>query len=173
PSSVASPSEAKRSQIARDLAALIEGDVRFDRHYRMLYATDASLYQVEPIGVVCPRNIAEAERVLEYCAAHDLPVLPRGGGTSLAGQTVNTAVVIDFSAYCRNLLEVNAAQRFARVEPGIVLDHLNAQLAQYGLQFGPDVATSSHANIGGMIGNNSAGAYSIVYGRTVEHLLAL
>lgn len=173
PSSVASPSEAKRSQIARDLAALIEGDVRFDRHYRMLYATDASLYQVEPIGVVCPRNIAEAEKVLEYCAAHELPVLPRGGGTSLAGQTVNTAVVIDFSAYCRNLLEVNASQRFARVEPGIVLDHLNAQLAPYGLQFGPDVATSSHANIGGMIGNNSAGAYSIMYGRTVEHLLAL
>jgi len=147
--------------------------VRFGRHDRMLYATDASLYQVEPLGVVCPKSMRDVEAVVGFCARHGLPILPRGGGTSLAGQTVNRAVIIDFSAYCRDVVEVDQAQRWARVQPGIVLDHLNAALAPQGLMFGPDVATSAHANLGGMIGNNSAGAYSILYGRTVENLLGL
>ena len=162
-----------REQIARDLTELIDGEVRFHHHDRMLYATDASIYQVEPIGVVCPRTISDVEKVVRYCAAHSLPVLPRGGGTSLAGQTVNRAVVIDFSQHCRGILEIDSAGRGARVEPGVILEQLNLALAQHGLMFGPDVATSSHANIGGMIGNNSAGAHSILYGRTVEHLLGL
>jgi FAD/FMN-containing dehydrogenase/Fe-S oxidoreductase len=167
------PDGTQRQAIARQLEALDVGEVRFDQHDRMLYATDASMYQVEPIGVVVPRSIADAERTVRFCAERELAILPRGGGTSLAGQCVNSAIVIDFSAYCRRLIKVDAGKRTARVEPGIVLDHLNAALAQHGLMFGPDVATSSHANLGGMIGNNSAGAYSILYGRTVEHLLAL
>lgn len=139
----------------------------------MLYSTDASIYQVEPIGVVCPRNLNDVEKVVRYCAKHGLPILPRGGGTSLAGQSVNRAVVIDFSVHLRGMIEIDVENRTARVEPGMVPDHLNAVLANHGLMFGPDVATSAHANIGGMIGNNSAGAYSILYGRTVEHLLGM
>jgi len=162
-----------RERIARDLSQLIEGDVRFSEHERLLYATDASIFQVEPIGVVCPRHAADVERIVAYCAEHKLPILPRGGGTSLAGQTVNRAIVIDFSVLCRDLIEVDAAKRTARVQPGMVLDLLNAALVPHGLLFGPDVASGWSANIGGMIGNNSAGARSIVYGRTVEHLLGL
>lgn len=139
----------------------------------MLYATDASMYQVEPVGVVVPRSIAQAEKAVRYCIDQGLAILPRGGGTSLAGQCVNDAVVIDFSAHCRELLSVDVVGMTARVEPGIVLDQLNTALAADGLMFGPDVATSSHANIGGMIGNNSAGAHSILFGRTVENLIAV
>ncbi len=172
-SSSSGPTGTNSDEIAGELRKLIDGEVRFGRHDRMLYSTDASIYQVEPIGVVCPRHERDVEAVVRYCAERQLPLLPRGGGTSLAGQTVNRAVIIDFSVYCRDLLDVNVAQHQARVQPGIVLDHLNAALAPQGLMFGPDVATSGHANIGGMIGNNSAGAYSIVYGRTVEHLVGL
>ncbi len=146
--------------------------MRFERHDRMLYATDASIYQVEPIGVVIPRTINEVERVVRYCARRGLPMLPRGGGTSLAGQTVGRAVVLDLSRHCRGIRDLDAAARRVRVEPGVVLDDLNAEAARHGLLFGPDVATSTHATLGGMIGNNSAGAHSILYGRTVEHLEA-
>jgi FAD/FMN-containing dehydrogenase/Fe-S oxidoreductase len=162
-----------RQEISSELSQLVQGEVRFEEHDRMLYATDASLYQVEPIGVVCPRAIEDAQRVVQYCADHELPILPRGGGTSLAGQTVNHAVVIDFSAYCRRIIEIDAPRGLVHVEPGVVLDQLNAALSSHGLMFGPDVATSAHANIGGMIGNNSAGAYSILYGRSVEHLIGM
>jgi FAD/FMN-containing dehydrogenase/Fe-S oxidoreductase len=162
--------ERQRETIARDLAEMIEGDVRFGRHDRMLYATDASLYQVEPIGVVCPRTVEDVEKVVRYCGGRNVPILPRGGGTSLAGQAVNTAIVIDFSVYLRGVLEVNPTQRWVRVQPGVVPDQLNASLAPHGLMFGPDVASGAQANIGGMIGNNSAGARSILYGRTVEHV---
>ncbi len=159
--------------IARDLERLVEGEVRFGRHDRMLYATDASIYQVEPIGVVVPRTIEDAERVVRYCAEQGLAILPRGGGTSLAGQAVNRAVVLDFSVSCNRLLSIDPLARRAAVEPGLVLDELNRAAAAHGLRFGPDVATSTHATLGGMIGNNSAGAHSIVYGRTVAHVEAL
>jgi len=155
------------------LAERIEGEVRFSRHDRMLYATDASIYQVEPIGVVVPRSCEDVSAVVAACAEHGVAILPRGGGTSLAGQTVNAAVVIDFSPHCAELLEVSVADRRARVQPGLVLDHLNQALAPDGLMFGPDVATSTHATLGGMIGNNSAGARSILYGRTLEHVAGL
>ncbi|MHC4415435.1 MAG: FAD-binding and (Fe-S)-binding domain-containing protein [Planctomycetota bacterium] len=162
-----------RDRIARELAALIEGEVRFGRHDRLLYATDASIYQVEPIGVVIPRSVDDAERVVRFCASRDLPLLPRGGGTSLAGQAVGPAVVLDFSPHCRGVLSLKAGEKTATVEPGVVLDELNRAAARHGLMFGPDVATSTHATLGGMIGNNSAGAHSILYGRTVEHLDAV
>ncbi|MCK4871398.1 MAG: FAD-binding protein [Phycisphaerales bacterium] len=167
--------ERRRQTIARDLSHLIAGEVRFDPHNRGLYATDASLYQVEPIGVVIPRSTDEALAVVRYASDHDVPILPRGAGSSLAGQTVNRAVVIDFSPHCRRVLEVDTAGRSCWVEPGVVLDDLNDSLARQGagLLFGPDVATSAYACLGGMIGNNSSGARSIIYGRTVENLLAL
>ncbi|MHC5022632.1 MAG: FAD-binding and (Fe-S)-binding domain-containing protein [Planctomycetota bacterium] len=172
PDSTASGAAATES-LLHELSKLVEGDVRLGRHDRLLYATDASIYQVEPLAVVLPRHVNDVEAVVAFCRDQRLPVLPRGAGTSLAGQTVNEAVVIDFSPHCRAVHEIDAERRLARVEPGVVLDDLNDALAGHGLMFGPDVATSSHANIGGMIGNNSAGAHSILFGRTVEHLEAL
>jgi len=167
--------DAERGRIARDLANEVEGEVRFGFHDRMLYATDASLFQVEPIGVVIPASVEDARRTVAFCAARRLPILPRGGGTSLAGQCTNRAVVIDFSARCRGIGEVDAERRRVFVEPGVVLDELNDELAEKGtgLFFGPDVATSKHAAIGGMVGNNSAGSRSIRYGRTADKLLAV
>ena len=161
------------AQLARELAALTAGEVLFDAHSRMLYSTDASIYQVEPIGVVTPRTVAEGERVIRHCAARGVPVLPRGGGTALAGQSVNRAVIVDFSRHCRGIISIDAAARRAVVEPGVVLDQLNRAAAAHGLRFGPDVATGSHATLGGMIGNNSSGANSILYGRTVDHVIAV
>jgi FAD/FMN-containing dehydrogenase/Fe-S oxidoreductase len=166
-------SESQRAEVARRLASAVEGEVRFDLHNRMLYATDASLYQVEPIGVVIPASVEDAARAVEFCAREGLAILPRGGGTSLAGQCTNRAVVIDFSANCRRVLEVDAPGRRCRVEPGITVDDLNERLAGAGLFFAPDPATSRQANIGGCIGNNAAGARSIRYGRTSENLNAV
>ncbi len=159
-------------RVARELEAIVgdEGRVRFGRHDRMLYATDARIYQVEPLGVVIPPTVACTEAVVRYCLDNGLPILPRGGGTSLAGQTVNRAVVLDFSPHCHGVVSIDADRMEAVVEPGVVLDELNRAAAPHGLMFGPDVATSTHATLGGMIGNNSAGAHSILYGRTVEHL---
>lgn len=165
--------ESERAALARELINCLDGEVRFGAHDRMLYATDASLYQVEPIGVVIPADIGDAVRAVEFCAARSLPMLPRGGGTSLAGQCTNRAVVIDFSPNCRAILDLDQANRRVRVEPGITVDDLNDAIASGGLFFAPDPATSRHANIGGCIGNNAAGARSIRYGRTSESLVAV
>ncbi|MCE9619036.1 MAG: FAD-binding protein [Planctomycetes bacterium] len=162
-----------RRSAANDLRAMHLGEVRFGKHDRMLYATDASIYQVEPIGVVILNRPEAAIDLVRYCSPRRIPMLPRGGGTSLAGQCVNEAIAIDMSARCRGIRAIDVAARTATVEPGVTLDQLNAALAPHGMIFGPDVATSSHATLGGMIGNNSAGARSIVHGRTVENLLAL
>ncbi len=148
-------------------------DVLLERGDRMQYATDASLYQVEPLGVVLPHTPEAGAEAVRWLTSRAFPVLPRGAGTALAGQSVNRAVVVDFSKYCRAIESIDAVRRRAIVQPGVVLDQLNAALASVDLVFGPDVATSSHATIGGMIGNNSAGAHSIVYGRTVESLIAV
>ncbi len=168
-------SEEQRRRIAQELANEVEGEVRFSFHDRMLYATDASLFQVAPIGVVIPASLEDARRTVRFCSARRLPILPRGGGTSLAGQCTNRAVVIDFSAHCQGIGKVDAERRTVFVEPGVVLDELNDELAQRGtnLFFGPDVATSKHAVIGGMIGNNSAGSRSVRYGRTADKLLGV
>ena len=165
--------ERARRRVHDDLVSRVQGEIRFGRGDRMLYATDASIFQVEPIGVVIPASIADGIEAVRTCAQHGIAILPRGGGTALAGQTVNEAVVIDFSAACRSIERIDAVHRRAVVEPGVVLDQLNQALLPFGLMFGPDVATSSHATIGGMIGNNSAGANSILFGRTVEHVIAL
>lgn len=159
--------------VLEELTRAIEGEVRLERHDRMLYATDASIYQVEPIAVVLPASIDDAVRAVRFCSRHGLPVLPRGGGTSLAGQCTNRAVVLDFSPHCRGVIELNEQAQVCRVEPGITIDDLNDLLRPFGLFFAPDPATSRQANVGGCVGNNAAGARSIVYGRTSENLLGL
>ena len=162
-----------RESAAHDLRMMNVGEVRFEKHDRMLYATDASMYQVEPIGVVILNRSESAVDIVRYCRARRIPMLPRGSGTSLAGQCVNNAIMLDMSARCRGIRNINVAQGTVTVEPGVTLDQLNAALSAHGMMFGPDVATSSHATLGGMIGNNSAGARSILYGRTVENVLAM
>ncbi|MCZ6908106.1 MAG: FAD-binding oxidoreductase, partial [Deltaproteobacteria bacterium] len=160
-------------EIASELEKRLDGDVRFDRYSRLLYATDASIYEIEPIGVVLPRHKGDVQAVIEVANRYAVPVLPRGGGTSLAGQTVGHAIVLDFSKYMNRVLEVNREELWCRVQPGLVQDELNAHVKSMGLLFGPDTSTSNRATIGGMIGNNSAGAHSIAYGKTLDHVLAL
>jgi len=159
--------------LEHELRKVIGGDVRFDRTSRLLYATDASMYQVEPIGVVIPRDVGDVQAAVEVARTFGAPLLPRGGGTSLTGQTVNHAVVIDFSAHLNRVLEVNTEERWARVGPGLVQDELNHHLRPLGLLFGPDTSTSNRATLGGMIGNNSGGSHSIAYGLTVDHVLEI
>ena len=151
----------------------VEGDVRFDPYSRLLYSTDASMYQMEPIGVVIPRHADDVQAVIEVANQQGVPLLPRGGGTSLTGQTVNRAVVLDFSRHMAGVLEVNREELWARVQPGLVQDELNHHVRPLGLLFGPDTSTSNRATIGGMLGNNSGGSHSIAYGLTVEHVIEL
>ncbi len=161
------------SDLEQALRRRVEGEVRFDKMTRLLYSTDASIYQIEPIGVVFPRHAGDVQAVLETANEFRVPILPRGGGTSLAGQTVGQAVVLDFSRHMNQILEVNREERWCRVQPGVVQDELNAHVRPAGLLFGPDTSTSNRATLGGMLGNNSAGAHSIAYGLTVDHVLEL
>ncbi len=158
---------------AETLSEKIRGEVRFDEVARMLYRTDASIYEMEPIGLVIPRDEGDVVELVRWAVEQEVSMLPRGGGTSLAGQSVGNSVHVDFSKYMNQILELNAEQRWVRVQPGVVLDELNEFLKPHGLLFGPDVSTSSRANIGGMIGNNSCGARSIIYGKTIDHILGL
>ncbi|MFF1401843.1 FAD-binding and (Fe-S)-binding domain-containing protein [Streptomyces sp. NPDC058294] len=155
------------------LRAEVDGEVRFDPGSRGAYATDGSNYRQLPLGVVAPRTVEAGARAVSVCARFDAPVLSRGGGTSLAGQTTNTAVVIDWSKYCTGLLSVAPERRTCVVEPGIVLDELNCLLAPHKLQFGPKPSTHSHCALGGMIGNNSCGASAQAYGKTVDNVRRL
>jgi FAD/FMN-containing dehydrogenase/Fe-S oxidoreductase len=161
------------SEVESELRRRVDGDVYFDRTSRLLYSTDASMYQIEPIGVVVPRHKGDVQAVIEIANKLSVPVLPRGGGTSLAGQSVGHAIVLDFSKYMQNVLEVNQEELWCRVQPGLVQDELNAHVRPLGLQFGPDTSTSNRATIGGMIGNNSAGAHSLTYGKTLDHVLEI
>ncbi|WP_449421134.1 FAD-binding and (Fe-S)-binding domain-containing protein [Salininema proteolyticum] len=151
----------------------VDGEVRFDAGSRGAYSTDASNYRQVPIGVVVPRSVEAAAAAIEVCRAHDAPVLSRGGGTSLAGECTNTAVVIDWSKYCDRLISVDPDGRTCVVEPGIVLDRLNGLLAEHGLEFGPRPSTHGSCTIGGMIGNNSCGATAQRTGTTAENVRRL
>ena len=151
----------------------IEGDLLFDEMSCLLYSTDASLYEIKPLGIVLPRTREDIVQAVRTAIKYRVPVLPRGGGTSLAGQTVTSGLVVDCSKYLTRILEVNETEGWARVQPGVVRDNLNDFLKSHHLHFAPDVSTSSRANIGGMIGNNSAGVRSILYGKTVDHVLEL
>ena len=160
-------------ELEHDLKRAVAGEVRFDSYSREMYATDGSIYRIVPLGVVVPRDADDVSAAIETAARHGTPVLPRGGGTGLAGQTVNRAVVIDFSKYMHDVLELNVEEQWVRTQPGIAIGELNRRLARTGLHFTPDPSTANRANIGGAIGNNSCGAHSIVYGKTVDHVLDL
>jgi FAD/FMN-containing dehydrogenase/Fe-S oxidoreductase len=162
-----------RPGLERRLKVEAAGEVLFDRGTRGRYATDASHYQIVPLGVVVPRTIAEAERALSVARAEGVPVTPRGGGTSQAGQTVNQSLIVDCSKYLTDILELDVAGRRAVVEPGIVLDELNRRLRPHGLWFPVDISTASRATIGGMVGNNSCGGRSLRYGNTRENVLSI
>jgi FAD/FMN-containing dehydrogenase/Fe-S oxidoreductase len=155
------------------LRGAISGEVRFDRGTRAMYATDASNYRQVPVGVVIPRTAEDVLATLELCRQSGVPVLSRGGGTSLAGQCCNVAVVLDFSKYLNHVLEVDPARRIARVQPGTVLDDVHRATAPYGLTFGPDPATHDRCTVGGMIGNNSCGIHSVMAGRTSDNVQEL
>lgn len=157
--------------VRRDLAAAFLDDALVDMVSRGLYSTDASVYQFMPIGIVTPNSEEDIATALKIANQHKVPVLPRGGGTSLAGQTANHAIVIDVSKHLNKILEINAAERWVRVQPGLVRDELNTALMPYGVEFAPETSTSNRANVGGMIANNSSGTRSIQYGRTMEHIL--
>jgi FAD/FMN-containing dehydrogenase/Fe-S oxidoreductase len=161
----------------RDLEAAlrrgVSGEVRFDAYSRHLFSRDASMYAIEPIGVVFPRDGDDVAAVVAAARDFGVPVLPRGAGTSLAGQTVGHAVVMDLSRHMSRVVEIDADAAVARVQPGVVQEQLNLAAAAHGLVFGPDTSTADRATIGGMIGNNSAGSQSVRYGMTIDHVVAL
>jgi FAD/FMN-containing dehydrogenase/Fe-S oxidoreductase len=161
------------SELQRDLEREIAGEVRFDPVSRALYSTDASVYQIEPLGVVIPRTSEDVMRAVTIARRHGASITARGGGTSQAGQAVGAGLQLDTSKYLNRVLEVNAAERWAWIEPGVVLDELNAALRPHGLRFAPDISTASRATVGGMIANNSSGARSVLYGKTIDHVLEL
>ncbi|MGZ6142205.1 MAG: FAD-binding oxidoreductase, partial [Myxococcales bacterium] len=149
--------------LEKALRARIEGEVRFDDGSRALYATDGSNYRQVPIGVVVPRTVDDVLATVAACREHGAPVLPRGGGTSLAGQCCNVAVVIDFSKYLNRVLEIDPERKLARVEPGCVLDSVREEAERrFGLTFGPDPSTHDHCTLGGMIGTNACGVHSVM-----------
>jgi FAD/FMN-containing dehydrogenase/Fe-S oxidoreductase len=162
-----------RDALYQALRSRVQGEVRFDKVSRALYSTDASVYQIEPLGVLIPQSQADIVEAVRICHEFRCPVTMRGGGTSQAGQAIGDGLQIDISKYVNRLVEVNPEERWARVEPGIVLDELNAQLKQYNLRFAPDITTASRATLGGMIANNSSGARSVLYGKTIDHVLEL
>ncbi len=159
--------------LAEALQAKLDGEVRFDNGSRALYAADASNYRQVPIGVVLPRSQEDILQTIALCREFDAPVLSRGGGTSLAGQTCNVAVVMDMSKYYNKLIELDPERKIARVQPGIVLDTVRDAAEQYDLTFGPDPATHNRCTIGGMLGNNSCGVHALMAGRTVDNTHAL
>jgi FAD/FMN-containing dehydrogenase len=148
-------------------------DVRFNNLTRALYATDASIYQIEPLGVAFPRNAQQASAVIRSVADAGLTVTPRGAGTSLVGNAIGEGLIVDFSRYNRQIADLDLEKRSVRVGAGVVLDQLNEFLKPHGFCFGPDVATSSRATLGGMIANNSSGARCPIYGTTADHVISL
>jgi FAD/FMN-containing dehydrogenase len=161
-------SENAAQHLAEELRQRIQGEVRFDDGSRALYATDASNYRQVPIGVVLPRSVEDVVTTMALCREHNAPFLSRGGGTSLAGQCCNVAVVCDYSKYLNTILELDAERRCARVQPGLILDDLRDAAEQHHLTFGPDPSTHDHNTLGGMMGNNSCGVHSVMAGRTAD-----
>ncbi|MEJ2205358.1 MAG: FAD-linked oxidase C-terminal domain-containing protein, partial [Gemmatimonadota bacterium] len=155
------------------LRAAVAGDVGFDAYTRHLFSTDASMYAIDPVGVVFPRDASDVQATVEVAARFDVPVLPRGAGTSLAGQTVGHAVVLDLSRHMNGIVRIDPESATATVQPGVVQDDLNLAAARHGLLFAPDTSTGNRATLGGMIGNNSCGARSARYGMTIDHVQAL
>src|SRR5579863_7614453 len=161
------------SDLSGTLRSRVRGDVRFDNGSRALYATDGSNYRQVPIGVVLPRDADDVIAAVATCREFSAPLLCRGGGTSLAGQCCNVAVVLDFTRYMGNILEIDPERRIARVQPGVVLDQLRNAAEKHHLTFAPDPASHDRCTIGGMIGNNSCGVHSIMGGKTDDNIEAL
>ncbi len=162
-----------RAALESDLRRRVDGEVRFDDGSRALYATDASNYRFTPLGVVLPKTPEAVVEALAACRAHGAPVTPRGDGTALAGQTCNASVIIDFTKYMNRILEIDPDRKIARVQPGVILDHLRRSAERHHLTFGPDPATHRHNTLGGMIGNNSCGVHSVMAGKTVDNTESL
>ncbi len=165
-----SSGEIVNPEFVEEIKDRIDGDVRFDEYSRHLYSTDASVYKVIPIGVVFPSSKNDVGKVVEYCFKMSIPVLPRGAGTSLAGQAVNKAVVLDFTRYMDDLISIDKASRKMKVQPGAILDEINNELENYNLKFAPDPAWSDKSTIGGALGNNSTGSHSLKYGKTDAYI---
>lgn len=161
------------AELERELKRSVKGEVRFDRGSRALYSSDGSNYRQIPIGLVLPKDDADVIATVAACRKFGAPVLPRGAGTSLAGQTCNVAVILDFTKYMNKILEIDAAGRFARVQPGVVLDTLRNRAEKNQLTFGPDPSTHSRCTLGGMMGNNSCGTHSLLAGKTVDNVIEL
>ncbi|MDQ3248952.1 MAG: FAD-binding oxidoreductase, partial [Chloroflexota bacterium] len=159
-------------ELVAELRRRLQGEVRFDGYTRMLYSTDASLYQVTPIGVVLPKNDADVQATVEIAQRYKVPVLPRGSGSSLAGQAVGAAIVIDFSKYMDKILSVDPGSATVTTQPGVSIAVLNRALSAHGLMLGPDPASADRATVGGTIGNNATGSHSILYGMMADHVLA-
>lgn len=160
-------------EFAGELRSAVRGEVKFDTLTRTLYSTDASNYQIQPIGVVLPRDVDDVVAAVKVAARHKVPIIPRGSGTSLSGQTIGTALIVDHSRYLDGILELNVEECWVRVQSGVVLDTLNAYLRPHGLMVGPDPASSMAATIGGMTGNNSTGSHSIRYRMMLDHVRAV
>ena len=175
PSSHATPIDtfSRAAELEHELRRTVRGDVRFDNGSRALYAVDASNYRQVPIGVVVPKDDQDVHAAVAACRALHAPILARGAGTSLAGQSCNVAVVLDFTQYMNRILALDVENRTARVQPGVVLDTLRAKAEEHRLTFGPDPSTHSRCSLGGMIGNNSCGTHSLISGKTVDNVLAL
>ncbi len=161
------------AELERELKMTVHGEVRFDAGSRALYASDGSNYRQIPIGLVVPRNDQDVIATVAACKKFGAPILPRGAGTSLAGQSCNVAVVLDFTKYMNQILELDPERRFARVQPGVVLDTLRGKAEEFHLTFGPDPSTHSRCTLGGMIGNNSCGTHSLLAGKTVDNVIEL
>ena len=164
---------ARRDALAADLRAHLRGEVQFQAGDRALYATDSSNYRQLPIGIVRPTDTDDLEETIRVCRDHDAPVTLRGAGTSLAGQAVNAAVIVDVSRHLNGIVELDPERRLARVQPGVILDDLRTAAARHGLTFGPDPATHDRCTLGGMLGNDSCGAHSIMAGRTSDNVESL
>ncbi|HBS88801.1 MAG: FAD-binding protein [Bacteroidetes bacterium GWF2_38_335] len=158
-------------QKLKDFSEFIEGDVLVDESTRLIYSTDASAYREKPLGVIRPKNEKDLKKVIAFANTNNTSIIPRTAGTSLAGQVVGGGIIVDVSKYMTQILELNKEEKWVRVQPGVVLDELNKYLEPHGLFFGPETSTSSRCMIGGMVGNNSCGAHSLIYGSTRDHTI--
>lgn len=158
--------------LVAQLSAQVKGEVRFDKTTRMLYSTDASLYQIQPVGVVIPKDVEDVQATMEIAARHHVPVLPRGSGSSLAGQAIGAAIILDFSKYMNGVVEVNPEAKTVTTQPGMSVAVLNRQLGAHKLMLGPDPASADRATIGGSVGNNATGSHSILYGMMADNVIA-
>src|SRR5690242_12676512 len=155
-----------------ELSKHFTGDIRDDVASRILYSTDASIYQIEPQGVAIPKTQDDLQYAVELAAKYEIPFLPRGAGTSLAGQAIGDALILDCSRWLDSIVEVNPEAHYAIVEAGVILSHLNLTVSKHGLMFGPDPASAERATMGGVIANNATGAHSLLYGMTADHLIS-